>query len=310
LLNHRHYELEVLSKIRDFRILVNLTYVARLAKELGISTQLDPVLSFPLGANSISIIEAALAYQSMMSGEIYPLHGEEDPAMVPVIKKIVARNGEVLWEYKPKPEKVLSERTCAIVNEILRKVIENGTGRTAKDAVQTLFDVEDVKVGVPVPCFGKTGTANEFANSSFVGFFPGPMTTEKTSKLTLSQGYVIASYVGYDDNRPMKSKYYSLYGSSGALPLWIDTANAVVNSPQYRAGLEPADLAFNSLGDPSAEQKGYQKVTVSPISGLPLNLAEGETGPANFPRVLTDLENREGIVSLRRSFEPIEGDSE
>ena len=109
-LTHERYSFEVLSRVRDFQTLVNLSFVVYLSKKIGISTPLDPVLSFPLGPNSISIMEAALAYETLATGKAYPLSPGGGPAMVPIIKKIVDREGEVLWEYTPKPEKVLSRR--------------------------------------------------------------------------------------------------------------------------------------------------------------------------------------------------------
>jgi penicillin-binding protein 1A len=309
LLSQKHYDLDVLAKIQDFRTLVNLNYVARLARDLGVSTKLDPVLSFPLGANSISIVEAALAYQSMMTGRTFPFKGNTGASMVPAITKILDRNGEVLYEHKPQTRKVLSDRVSTLVNEILRKVIENGTGRMAKDAVQILFSVDNLHVGVPIPCFGKTGTSNRYTNSSFVGFFPGP--EQDSGKLTLPEGYVVASYVGYDDNRPMKAKYYTVYGSSGALPLWIDTANAIVNSSDFRKNVQPADLAFSSLRSLLVkDSQTFREIPVSPVSGLPLHLSHQASGPSTFPRVLTDLEDPVDTLTFKRSFEPLKGEIE
>lgn len=299
LLSRKRYEPEILCKVRDFRTLVNLAYVVRLSKDLGISTKLDPVLSFPLGSNSISILEAALAYQTIMTGRAYPLNGRSDPEMTPVIAKIVDRNGETLWQYDPEPARVLSERVSTLATEILRNVMRNGTGRGAKDAVQVLVGVDDVNVGVSIPSYGKTGTANRYTNSSFVGFFPAP--DEQNGRLDLLDGYVVASYVGYDDNRPMKTGRYAIYGSSGALPLWIDTANAIVNSPDYRKNLEPAELAFSSGVLPV--KGALQTVRVSPVNGLPRSLSD--QGPAAFPVVLTDLQSRADAPDLGRAFEPL-----
>jgi len=102
-----------------------------LSRKMGISTLLDPVLSFPLGPNSISIIEAALAYQTIMSDQVYPLGNDTSPSNAPVITKITDREGEVLWEYRPAPRKVLTGRVSRLVTEILGKVMEFGTGKRA-----------------------------------------------------------------------------------------------------------------------------------------------------------------------------------
>ncbi len=272
LLALNRYDFETLYSVRDFRTLVNLFYVKQLAKEMGISTSLDPVLSFPLGANSISILEAALSYNTIISGSFYPINKEDTPGMAPVIKKIVDRNGETIWEYIPQPEKVLTERVSGSITEILRMVMENGTGKNASDSVRLSMNFDDATLDIPIPAFGKTGTANLFTNSSFVGVIPG--LDLNTGKFDIDKGYVVASYVGYDDNRPMKGRRINIYGSSGALPLWINTCNAIVNSTGYKEGLQIADLAFLTQSGPLLADNTLSPARVSSITGLPLSRKE------------------------------------
>jgi penicillin-binding protein 1A len=304
LMEMKRYDPEVLVKVGDFRRLVNTLYVVRLCQELGFSTKLDPVLSFPLGANAVSILEAAMAYEAMITGKVYPLADEMSGDMAPIITKIVDRQGKTLWEYTPKPTEVLSPRVSRLVTNILRLVMENGTGRSARNAVHVSLSMDKMDVDVPLPSFGKTGTANRFTNSSFVGFIPGP--NEQSGRLELDDGYVIASYVGFDDNRPMKGKQISIYGASGALPLWIDTANSIVNCPQFKVNLEIADLAFESQRLLSTEGGDLRYVTVSPQSGLPL-VEKAGTPSDNVPAVLTDADLLDQTLTLRRAFEPIRG---
>jgi penicillin-binding protein 1A len=312
LLTYKRYDMEVLSRVRDFRILVNLFYVVYISEELGISTKLDPVLSFPLGPNSISILEAALAYQTIMTGQVYPLTPDGDSTMVPIITKIVDREGNILWEYQSRPKKILSERVSELLTNMLRKVMEIGTGSSAKDAVQVQFGgefgEEEEKIRVPVPSFGKTGTANQFTNSSFVGFIPGP--DEKTGRIDVRKGYVISSYVGYDDNRPMKAKYLAIYGASGALPIWIDTANAIVNGQDYKKLFQPADLAFSPVSGPLSINGDFLTVPVSRVNGLPVSSSAQEKGSSPLPEILAEAEYRENNWRLKRYFEPILGEIE
>ena len=266
------------------------------------------MLAFPLGPNSISIIEAALAYQTIITGKVYPLVPEGGLTKVPIITKIVDRQGETLWEYEPKTQKILSDRVSVLVTEILKKVMELGTGRKAKDAVQVFLSHGDEEIGFPIPCFGKTGTANRFTNSSFVGSIPGAH--NRTGQLDLDHGYVIAAYVGYDDNRPMKSKNMAIYGASGALPLWIDTANAIVNRDGYKRNLQPADLAFNPLQDRSHRNLQLQAVQVSPVTGLPSTISKGVPSFSSLPSVFAEAEDRGETWELKRHFDPIKGETE
>ena len=287
------YGLEVLSKIRDFRTLVNLSFAIYLSKKIGISTPLDAVLSFPLGPNAVSIMEAALAYEALLTGKAYPLGSAGDPHMVPIIQKIVDREGRTIWEYVPEPKAVLPERITILVSEILRKVMERGTGKKARDVVR-VFDI-------PLPSFGKTGTANRYTNSSFVGLIPGPDHT--TGQLSIDNGYTIASYVGFDDNQPMKGDHMTLYGSSGALPLWMDTARAIAESEGFKTKLQPADLAFNPLLRPATPGPfALHPVPVFTVTGLPL--IDGEKASASAPEVLTQTGDGGKNRQLKREFDP------
>jgi len=304
LMRLKRYDPEVLVKVGDFRRLVNILYVVRLCKELGISTRLDPVLSFPLGPNAVTILEAALAYETIMTGNVYPLTDKTSNSMVPVITRIVDRQGKVLWEYEPNPRQVISPRVSKLVTNILQLVMEKGTGRTARNAVRLSLGSDEAELDVPLPSFGKTGTANRFTNSSFVGFIPGP--DEETGRLELEDGYVIASYVGFDDNRPMKGRQIAVYGSSGALPLWIDTANSIVNCPRFKVNLHIADLAFESGRLLETEEDGLSYIGVSPVSGLPVP-DRTDTDTDKSPAVLTDADLRDRTLILKRVFEPIGG---
>ncbi len=295
LMGREKYGLEVLSKIRDFRTLVNLYFVLYLSKKIGISTPLDPVLSFPLGPNAISIMEAALAYEALLTGKTYPLTPDGGTGMVPIIKKIVDREGRTIWEYVPEPQVVLPERVTILISEILRKVMERGTGKKARDVVR-IFDT-------PLPTFGKTGTANRYTNSSFVGLIPGPDKT--TGQLRIDDGYTIASYVGFDDNQPMKGDHMELYGSSGALPLWMDTAKAIAGTEHFKNKLQPADLAFNPLLRPLAPEKfSLQPVPVSPVTGLPVEGGQRPSRASAGPEVLTQADDGGKTWQLKRAFEP------
>ncbi len=292
LLDRRRYSLDILSRVRDFKTLVNLSFVVHVSKRIGISTDLDPVLSFPLGPNAISIMETAIAYETLLTSRITPLSPPMNASMVPIIQKIVDRQGKIIYEYRPEPRKALSPRVSRLITEVLEKVMTWGTGRKAKGAVR-VFDV-------PVPTFGKTGTANRFTNSSFVGMVPGLNRT--SGRLAPENGYVIAAYVGYDDNRPMKGKHLNIYGASGALPLWMDTANAVAASAEYRKGLEPADVAFGTLLQPPAFEAEMKEIPVSPVTGLPIP-PYTQADPSH-PQIRTEAEIRGNALQLKRVFDP------
>ncbi len=303
LIELKRYELDVLARIKDFRVLVNLHYVRELSRRMGISTPLDPVLSFPLGANAISIAEAARAYQAMMTGKVYLLDENPSERMIPVIQRIEDREGQVIWEYTPRPERVLSERVSGMMAEILRMVVQEGTGRRAKDAIRLSVEVEEDRVELPVPAFGKTGTANQYKNSSFVGFLPGP--EDEAGGLGLDPGFVVSAYVGYDDNRPMEGDRITIYGASGALPVWIDTCSALVNSPTYRENLQIADLAFDIKPVFVTGHADLRPVRISGQTGLPLRFQDGRA-PGSAVMILSNVSVEDGTVRVNRNFEPLQ----
>ena len=172
--------------------------------------------------------------------------------------------------------------------------MERGTGKKARGVIR-VFDI-------PLPSFGKTGTANRYTNSSFVGLIPGPDIA--TGQLAIDSGYTIAGYVGFDNNQPMKGDHMALYGSSGALPLWMDTAKAIAKTEDFKQALQPADLAFNPLLRPVTPRKfALHPVPVSPETGLPLKNGEKPSHPSALPEVLTQTNDGGKTWVLKREFE-------
>jgi membrane peptidoglycan carboxypeptidase len=191
-----------------------------------------------------------------------------------------------------------------MISEILRLVIQKGTGKRADKAIKIGFTVNQEEIDLMIPAYGKTGTANRYTNSTFVGFLPGPK--PGSGELAMEPGYVVATYVGYDDNRPMKGKNITIYGSSGALPIWIDISNAIVNSREYKDRLQIADLAFNMQPVPIAHENRLRPVQVSSLTGLPVSAGNnGEVGAPTM--ILSDVDMNNGTARLRRLFEPIKG---
>ena len=251
---------------------------------MGISTQLDDVLSFPLGSNSISILEASLVYHTILSGTVYRLGENGHKEYTPVIQKIVDRDGEVIYEYHPRGVRVLDDKISNMVTPILRQAVKHGTGRGAEGNICVRVKGFEEKgsvdwISFKVPAFGKTGTSNEFTNSSFCGFIPGEVNGEKG--LTINNSYVIASYVGYDNNRPLANKHVKIYGASGALPVWIDTANSIVRAKKYSECIDHLDMVFEGVKEVSLPKtRDMISVPVNTATSLPVKtgMEEGGTG--------------------------------
>ncbi|MDA3832962.1 MAG: penicillin-binding transpeptidase domain-containing protein, partial [Spirochaetales bacterium] len=90
------YSSEVLHSLRDFRMTVGLQYLIGLCRELGVESDLQAVLSFPLGANVISLNEVAKIYEGLTSGMTYSTAGQQNVG-VDLIERIESNDGEIIY---------------------------------------------------------------------------------------------------------------------------------------------------------------------------------------------------------------------
>jgi penicillin-binding protein 1A len=94
------------------------------------------------------------------------------------INKIEDRNGRIIEENHAFLEESISEETAAVMTDLLKAVIQEGTGWRAK--------------ALKRPAAGKTGTTNDLRDAWFIGFTPR---------------LVAGVWVGYDDRRLLASPY-------------------------------------------------------------------------------------------------------
>lgn len=281
------YEPEVLYWHQDFRLLMNIRLMTRLAAQYGVSTDIAEVMSIPLGASEITLEEATVLYEGLTTGVSWSFLGQargpgdvlwntvarpDYPALL--ISEIRDVDGKALYRAKPESRRVASPEVAAATADILRNVVRFGTGRRAMYAVK--------EGSAQVPLGGKTGTTNDFRNAAFLGFVPAA----SPSGYTVDDGYTVGVYVGYDDNTSMSSGNIRLAGSGGALPAWIGTAAGL-----HAHGLLNAPAAVTTeVSWPLLAPTGMVRVAVDPETGRmpdePLELTmEG-------PSVLT---TREGV---------------
>ncbi|MCB2182828.1 MAG: transglycosylase domain-containing protein [Desulfobulbaceae bacterium] len=246
------YEGEVLHAIHDFRVLAGLRYLISLCRAMGVTSDLEPVLSFPLGSNVISLLELARIYETLSSGMLFTQNDNLNPGLA-VIDRIESVEGEVIFDGSMSKKRILDAQTALEVSDILRNVVKFGTGRYAKRNIllhSSSLDVEeqlgDLELGVPV--LGKTGTANRFTNSSFAGVLPSRQI--KGSGVILdAESFVIASYVGFDDNKPMVRNTTHITGATGALPVWTKVAQGIILGRNYAASVDIVDMAFSGTSE-------------------------------------------------------------
>ena len=227
----------------DFRIALGLNYLVRLSKEMGVYNKLEPVLSFPLGTNVVSVAEVVKIYQTFVSGKTYRFYEDGPENQLNFVKWIEDRNGEKIYEPEVKVTQLVDQCYAAQMGEILGKVVTHGTGRRARGELQIPLDPNAEKTTmVRIPAFGKTGTTNDYRTAYFSGYMPYP--SVRRAPLAIDQSHVIASYVGYDLNQSMRRGSFKITGARGALPIWSDFARAVLDIDRYHDYLDTLDLGL------------------------------------------------------------------
>lgn len=251
------YSMEVLAEVRDYRVMVGLQYLIRLGHEVGIAADLEPVLSFPLGSNVVSLLDSLRLYESLVTGKDYFVASEavQDEDGVPtyglaVIERIETVDGEAVYAKETASRNIFEPKISSALGNILQNTVKYGTGKYAHDVVrltstnpqkQEMLD----RLNLPVPLMGKTGTANQFRNAAFLGYVPSVAAGETVAQIP--GGCTVGVYVGFDDNRQMVRTSTHITGSAGALPAWSAIARDVVNLGNPGDSVDVADLSFNGL---------------------------------------------------------------
>ena len=130
------------------------TPIDTLWKKMQFSSPLENSPSLALGTANASIYEVARAYTA------YGNNGEFSP--LKCINKITTAEGKVLYKQDENiSEKILSDRSTQLINTILQRAINNGTGTSLRNTYK-----------VSIPIAGKTGTSQNYADAWFVAYNP------------------------------------------------------------------------------------------------------------------------------------------
>lgn len=123
--------------------------VVETAARLGIKTKLARNASIALGTSEVSLIELTGAYAPFANGGY-----RVDPY---IIKRVTTLEGKVLYERNaPANPKVVGSRELGMMNQMLRRTVEEGTGKAAR--------VKNWQVA------GKTGTTQNSRDALFIGY--------------------------------------------------------------------------------------------------------------------------------------------
>ncbi|MGD2133245.1 MAG: PBP1A family penicillin-binding protein [Maricaulaceae bacterium] len=199
--------------------------VVDLVERLGVGSRVRPTRSMALGSHEMTPLEATAAYAAFANGgyavEPYAITSIEDS------------NGVLLWR-RPEPAftRGLDQRTSALMNLMLARVVTDGTGRRAALPGREVA--------------GKTGTTNDFRDAWFIGYVPG---------------YVAGVWVGNDDFTPMDR----VTGGTAPAEIWRSFMEVALED----APVAPLETEPDPMAALIAESTGQEAIGTSsgPLAG-------------------------------------------
>jgi penicillin-binding protein 1A len=176
--------------------------VVRMARKMGVKSSIDPVPSIALGACDLSLYEMVGALNTFPSKGIYvkPLF----------VTRIEDKNGNVIESFVPERNEAMSEETAFLMLELLKGVVESGTGIRLR-----------LKYGFNHPVAGKTGTTQNQSDGWFMGIVP-----ELTTGI----------WVGCEDRSAHFRTLTLGQGANMALPIWAIYMQKVYDDPELGFG--------------------------------------------------------------------------
>lgn len=241
--------------------------VAAFARKLGVNqSTLDPVPALALGTSPVTLLEMVNAYGTIASGGKF-----RKPILV---SHITDKDGKVLESFSSDGKRVLSGKTAHDLTDMLRAVVNQGTGRTARSQVGARADIA-----------GKTGTTQNNTDGWFILMHPHLVT---------------GAWVGFNDARiTMRSNHWG-QGAHTALPPVGAFTRRMLQSKLIDADArfpKPPDSFFGSLMEKVYGLLGWNKSQPEPAPAQPRqsppsrmpSLATPEMHPDNLPGTVPDM---------------------
>jgi penicillin-binding protein 1A len=172
-------------------LLVGPDRVARMARDLGVRSPLNPFYAIGLGVEEVNPLEMARAYATFANGG-RRVDGSIFGNRPRVVRELTDEHGKHVVN-EPVQERVLGPARSAILTSILRQVVDSGTGRRAQIPGREVA--------------GKTGTTDNYGDAWFVGYTPQ---------------LAVAVWVGYPRTlTPMLTEFHGDPVAGGTLPAEI-----------------------------------------------------------------------------------------
>lgn len=219
--------------------------VVKLAKNLGIESEILEVPSIALGTVDLSLFEMTGAYNTFPNKGMYV-----KPMMV---LRIEDKNGTVIDNFTPETKEAMSEESAYTVVNLLEGVTQFGSGVRLRSSWSKYPD--SIASGYPYKftnaIAGKTGTTQNQSDGWFMGFVPN-----------LTTGV----WVGGEERSIHFADIGRGQGASMALPIWALYMKKCYANKELKisnkAFKKPADL------DIELDCEKYKKVQDSTNNGL------------------------------------------
>ncbi len=171
--------------------------VAKMAKKMGVKSHIPSVPAIALGTPDLSLYEMVGAMNTFANKGVYVT-----PTFV---TKIEDKNGNVLERFVPDKNEAMSEVTAYKMVELMKGVVESGTGIRLR-----------YKYGYNNPVAGKTGTTQNQSDGWFMGVTPDITT---------------GVWVGCEDRSAHFRTITLGQGANMALPIWALYMRKVYDDP-------------------------------------------------------------------------------
>lgn len=176
--------------------------VVKWAHECGIESPLQSVPSVGLGPNDVSVFEMVKAYGTFLNKGV-----KTDPIL---IEKITDLDDNVIEDFTPKTERVLSEEIAWLMLYMLRGGMEEPGGTS-----QALWEWDLWKKNNQIG--GKTGTSSDYVDAWYMG---------------VTKDLVTGVWVGCDERTAHFKNSETGEGSRTALPIFAKFMEKVYQDPK------------------------------------------------------------------------------
>jgi penicillin-binding protein 1A len=184
--------------------------VIKIARKMGVTSPITAVPSIALGTPDLTLYEMVGAMNTFAAKGVYI-----EPLFV---TRIEDKNGNELARFMPRQEEAMSEETAYLMLQLMKGVVESGTGVRLR-----------YRYGITNPVAGKTGTTQNNSDGWFMGITPDLVT---------------GVWVGGED-RSVRFRTITLgQGANMALPIWALYMKRVYNDKKLEVSqgdFEPPD---------------------------------------------------------------------